>query len=253
MIESPMIESTMMESVTIESPMPKDYHIVSHHSYVGKFFVIMKYIAFCGLFIWWACGLSFVHYIYDRYPIMEPWVAAFPNLDKNAYNRACIQIHLIGGVLIQILGPFQLIPSLRTWGVHKWVGRIYLLSMIAAVIGGEMFMFVNPTIGGSNMTISFAVYGIAFFICGGMAFYYARLKQYRTHMYWALVTFCLGIAPWCYRLLYFISCIFGYDVHSITQDFQRPLDMAFSWLFFVPNIIITSFIIFILHKTQPKL
>lgn len=225
----------------------------SHRAETYKVPSAIKYIALGALCLWWLSGLNFMYYIIHRYPITGIWISAFPHLDTDLYNRICMQIHLIGGVIIQLLGPFQLVPALRTWGIHKWFGRIYLICMYGAVVGGEMFMLVNPTIGGINMTLSFAIYGILFFICGSMAFYYAQRKQYQTHMYWALLTFSLGIAPWIYRLMYFISYIFGYSVYSTPQDFTRPLDVAFTWLFYIPNLLITSIIIFALHKRLVKL
>jgi len=219
----------------------------SYHICTPKVPNTIKYIALGILCLWWLGSLNFVYYIIHRYPITGIWISAFPHLDKDLYNRICMQIHFIGGVIIQIIGPLQLIPALRNWGVHKWTGRIYLICMYGAIVGGEMFMLVNSTIGGRNMTISFVIYGILFFICGSMAFYHARKRQYQLHMRWALLTFSLGIAPWIYRLIYFVSYIFGYNVHSSLQDFSRPLDIAFTWLFYIPNLVITTILIFALH------
>jgi hypothetical protein len=36
-------------------------------------------------------------------------------------------IHWIGGFLVNIIGPLQLIPNFRRYRkVHRWMGRIYL-------------------------------------------------------------------------------------------------------------------------------
>lgn len=219
--------------------------------YKDKLYKFVRYVGYNLLLLWWILGLLFACYIIYHYPIGGRWKEALPNLDKNLYNRICMQLHFIGGIIVQILGPVQLVPQFRKWEIfntkiHRWTGRVYLLGMCGTFLGGEMFMFANPTVGGLNMTIAFGMYGICFLFCGGMAFYYARRKQFRQHMYWALLTLCLGIGSLIYRGLYLFSFVCGYHLHNV-EDFMRPLDQIFDWLFFIPNMLVTCLVILVLH------
>jgi len=47
-----------------------------------------------------------------------------------------------------------------------------------------------------------------------------------------------------------MAVLCGYHYHA---DFMRPLDMAFDWLFFIPNMIIAELIILFLKYQRSKM
>jgi hypothetical protein len=56
-------------------------------------------------------------------------------------HQAGILAHIIGGVLVLGLGPFQFLTRLRTrWPkVHRWMGRLYLVGI---ALGGSAGLYM---------------------------------------------------------------------------------------------------------------
>ncbi len=113
-------------------------------------------------------------------------------------HRLFIMIHITFGIIILLLGEFQFIPQLRqhSIGIHRWVGRIYMSSCIITSVAGLIFLCLNGTVGGSNMTVAFTVYGIFLFLTSNIAWILAYKGKYHLHKWWAIRTFTLGIASW---------------------------------------------------------
>lgn len=56
----------------------------------------------------------------------------------------------IGGIIVMLTGPFQLMQSVRTkWPrLHRWMGRIYLLfGCLVASVAGLVYIILNGTVG----------------------------------------------------------------------------------------------------------
>lgn len=204
------------------------------------------------LLIWWCSSIIFVYYIMNKYllsifDITNRWSIMLPNLGYPIFNRTMMGIHFFFGIIVQLIGPIQFIEYLRKIHIHQWTGRVYIISAIITSICGISFIIINDTVGKLNMSISFMLYGICLYVSATMTWIHARRKEYRNHMYWAIRTFSLGIGSWLYRLLYYTAFACGYTF-TRTEDFLRPLDMIFDWLFFVPNIIFAEIVIILIKK-----
>ena len=193
-----------------------------------------------ALLICFFASVFFVIYIVIYYPLGGKWHPTFPTLNSDIFNHIVMQTHFIGGIIVLMIGPFQLvtifIPIKFMKIAHIWAGRFYLLGVVLAFVGGTLFMIENSTVGKSNMTVAFTMYGLLFLICGSFTFYHARIKEYNKHVFWAGLTFTLGLGSLIYRILYIIADYAGYDISN--DGFERPLDKAFDWLFFVPEFLI---------------
>jgi hypothetical protein len=159
-------------------------------------------------------------------------------------RTAPIALHWIGGIVVILTGPFQLMQSVRTkWPrFHRWTGRIYLsLGCLPASIAGLVYIVLNGTVGGLVMDIAFLIYGAVFFISGLMTYIRVRQRKIQVHRAWAIRTFNIGMGSPLYRLLtspFVFAGIAGYNIADweITSVW---LNVA-AYLMFVPGMIVVE-------------
>jgi uncharacterized membrane protein len=167
----------------------------------------------------------------------------FPDLWTDGYPVAsiAIAIHLIGAVFMSLAGAFQLVKYIRKHYaiVHRWVGRLYVISSVIASCGGLVFIFNKGSYGGREADVAFAVYGFYFLWCGICTYYYAAIaKDYSTHKLWAWRLYALSLAAWIYRAdYYFWMLVFGttvtwcdtavgFEAHNCASSRPSRMDLA---------------------------
>ena len=75
----------------------------------------------------------------------ESWDLTDPGLyrSKKPMANYLMVFHLVGGAILMIAGPFQLIYDVRkrNWlNVHRYVGRLYIVSALITSMGGTLFV-----------------------------------------------------------------------------------------------------------------
>lgn len=190
----------------------------------------------------------FIFFIIKYYIIVSPeyWseeTDVLPDLGKLYLPAFGMYIHFIGGVIIMICGLIQILPISRKYILfHKIIGDLYTMFTIITVIGGQIFIFTNGTVGGLNMDIAFSIYGCLLFLFSFISYIYIKLNNIKKHKSWALRSWILCYSSLFYRLIYLILILFGYNVNS-SNDFTRLFDEIIDWLFFIiPLIIMEIFI-----------
>jgi uncharacterized membrane protein len=140
--------------------------------------------------------------------------------------------HTMGGAIAALIGPFQLIAKLRTsWPrVHVWMGRTYLLAVLAGSLAG---MFFAPQadaglIGNSG----FAALGVFWFYSAARAYLSIRRGDVQTHRRWMLRNYALtfGAATLRIELPLLIVAGVGFPAAYTTV----------AWLSWVPNWLIVE-------------
>ncbi|HJR72602.1 MAG TPA: DUF2306 domain-containing protein [Luteimonas sp.] len=152
-----------------------------------------------------------------------------------------IGLHLLAGAVLLLLGPMQLIGALRKrWpALHRWSGRVYAFAAMLAGAGGLAFILAKGTIGGTQMDIAFAIYGLALMLAAGNAVRHARARRFDSHRAWAIRLFALVIGSWLYRIEYTAWRVFA-DGAGHTPTFDGPFDTAMLYFFFVPNLLLAE-------------
>ena len=112
----------------------------------------------------------------------ERWNELLPDLyDGEALlSTAAIGSHFMAGGVLLLLGPAQLIGSVRRSvpALHRWLGRICFLSAGLAGLAGLGFIWGRGTIGGPLMDTGFGIYGALMVLCAAMAYARARADKY---------------------------------------------------------------------------
>lgn len=134
--------------------------------------------------------------------------------------------HVLLAAVITGAGLVQLIPVIRRrWpAVHRWNGRIYLVTALLLAAGGLGMVWVR----GSYMNIAGAI-GITIdaalvFGCAAMAWREAGARRFALHRRWALRTFVVASAVWFMRVGYMAWAI-ATGGAGIGEAMDGPFDL----------------------------
>lgn len=188
---------------------------------------------------------------------MMRWNNLLPGLYEKDFVAATsgIGLHFATGGIILLLGSIQLLDSVRIRypAVHRWVGRIYIISSIFAALGGLLFIVLKGTIGGLVMDIGFSLYGILMFIAAIETYRHAVARRLEKHRAWALRLFALAIGSWLYRMDYGFWIMLT-DGLGHAKHFTGPFDQIMAFFFYIPNLLVAEiFIRAKQYKSNPLL
>lgn len=176
----------------------------------------------------------------------ERWNESLPALYdvRSPATTVAIGAHFLSGAVLLLLGPIQLIEALRRQvpALHRWLGRIYVVSAGLAGLGGLVFILGKGTVGGLVMDLGFGLYGALMVLSASKAYLEARTGCYERHRAWAIRLFALTVGSWLYRMEYgFWHLAFG----SLGRagDFQGWFDMIMAFWFYVPNLLLAELFI----------
>ena len=196
----------------------------------------------------WASAMLFGLYILAFYAVplfkgtMSKWNEVLPNLYNPETQSATIGIgvHFAAGGIILVLGCIQLMNKVRMRypNLHRWLGRVYVFSSMAAAVGGLIFIFVNGTVGGTVMNVGFSLYGILMFLAAVETIRHARAKRFEQHRAWAIRLFALAIGSWLYRMDYGFWMLFTDGLW--VNNFLGPFDKFMDFFFYLPNLLVAE-------------
>jgi hypothetical protein len=173
----------------------------------------------------------------------ERWNESLPMLHDAARPFAVLAIglHFLAGGILLLLGPIQLIGSIRRAmpSLHRWLGRLYVLTAGLAGFGGLTFIASQGTLGGPIMDAGFGIYGGLMLLAAVMAYRHARAGRYELHRAWAIRLFALTVGSWLFRLDYgFWFMAVGRTGHN--SHFTGWFDHVMVFFFYVPNLAIAE-------------
>jgi hypothetical protein len=163
---------------------------------------------------------------------------------ERLWGTMTIGTHFLAGGTLLLLGPIQLIASFRRAHphLHRWLGRLYVLSAALAGAGGLGFIVANGTIGGSLMNAGFGLYGALMILAAERTFTHARARRVEKHRAWAVRLFALTVGSWLYRMeygLWFLTV--GRTGH--TSEFGGLFDAVMMFFFYLPNLAVAELFI----------
>jgi hypothetical protein len=176
----------------------------------------------------------------------ERWNESLPDLyDGGALlSTVAIGSHFMAGGVLLLLGPVQLIGSVRRNfpALHRWLGRSYVVSAGLAGLGGLGFILGRGTIGGPLMDTGFGIYGALMVFCAVLAYARARAGSYAQHRAWAIRLFALTVGSWLYRMEYGAWFLLSGGVGT-GPSFTGWFDAIMMFFFYVPNLIVAELFI----------
>lgn len=151
-------------------------------------------------------------------------------------RRGWLLLHISGGTLALLTGPFQFWSGLRQRNMtfHRWLGRIYLLGVAAGILGAV----------GLSLTTTFGwafVWGIrglaaAWLVTTGTAYYTIRHGLVALHKEWMIRAYVVTFA--------FVTFRFLQDYGPISR--LRPendRDITIAWACWVVPLFVTEMVL----------
>ncbi|HEY7300976.1 MAG TPA: DUF2306 domain-containing protein [Xanthobacteraceae bacterium] len=197
----------------------------------------------------WLSAAIFGLYIFSFYAgaavdgTPEQWNESLPRLYEPHTPVATIGIaaHFATGAVLLLLGPMQLMASVRenVPQLHRWVGRVYGSTALITGFGGLAFIALNGTIGGAPMNVGFGIYGALTVLAAFQTIRCARARRFDQHRAWAIRLFALAIGSWLYRMDYGFWRIAANGIGH-TRHFDGPFDMFMAFFFYIPNLLVAE-------------
>lgn len=168
-----------------------------------------------------------------RYFLIPPEKAAAPVLgEKFARHLPLLLTHVAGAVVALLLGPWQFWGRLRKRypAVHRWMGRVYLLGILAGGIAG--FGMALIAFGGLPSQIGFGGLAVAWLASGFLAYRTIRQGKVQEHREWMIRNYALTLAAVTLRL--WLPLLLSQGI---------PFPVAYpviAWLCWVPNVVVAE-------------
>ncbi len=162
---------------------------------------------------WWIAAVvgqaMFVTYILAVYvpPALTGDFARWPDMIKgyvagDTVGNLAVGFHMMVAAVVTFGGTLQLVPQIRARAprIHRWIGRAFLVSAMAAALGGLWMVWVrDATLSPAN---SYAISGNALLILafGALAWRQAVRGDFDSHRRWAMRTFIVANGVWFLRV-----------------------------------------------------
>ncbi|MFB6893433.1 DUF2306 domain-containing protein [Kitasatospora sp. NPDC056327] len=151
---------------------------------------------------WWTVTvLAFLTALFTaRYLTLDPEV--FLDQQRAVYlaNRVPLALHVGGGLVAILLGPWQFLPRLRARrpGLHRLTGRLYLLAVLATGTGG--LLLAPRGLVGPVAPIGFTALAVLLLLSSAQAFRFALRRDLVRHRAWATRSYALILAAATLRI-----------------------------------------------------
>lgn len=160
----------------------------------------------------------------------------------NIFWRTSFYIHITGGMIALLIGPFQFLSVLRRKFVkfHRAFGKVYLGAILFMAAPSGLFMAFYAE-GGLVAVIGFTLMALAWMFTTYMAYDTIRKKDIWGHQAWMTRSFALTFAAVTLRLYVPISSVF----------FHVPwptVEASSAWVSWLPNIIVAELILLMIPK-----
>ncbi len=209
------------------------------------------------------------------------------HISSSALRKFTIRSHMTFGGIAILCSPIQMItPFTSAWKksgvnryrqIHRYSGRVYVLCAILSFIFGQWFIFLKEfvLVGGYNMGLAFSAAGFAIAYFSYMTWKTAPSRNtdgrytVEVHRNYAIRSFGQIIAPILYRYWYIMLVIFnayrapnlnggdGFvgeklvcNDRDVCEDYERPFDAIYSWLYWISAWAVSEIVIVCLPKHQ---
>lgn len=179
---------------------------------------------------------SLIALISFRYFILSPEAASGQALAKRFTQYITpLLFHAGGGILALSLGPWGFWAAFRNKYLllHRWLGRLYLLSVL---IGGIAGLYMGVTaFGGLPTRIGFSMLGAIWLTTGAMAYLRIRQGEVQAHRRWMIRNYALTFSAVMLRVWLPLFLALGYDFPEAYK--------TVAWLCWIPNLLVAELII----------
>ena len=153
-----------------------------------------------GLIGVWALvvGVSLYYVVQNAIPYLS---GAVPLDNRHGGHGAWLVLHIVGGIVALLAGPLQFSAAVRRryLAVHRWTGRIYLVS-VAVSVASAIRILVLPH-SSFGFRIGIAGLALAWIATTGLAYAAIRRRQITLHREWMIRSYVVTFGFVFFRLL----------------------------------------------------
>src|SRR5216684_174754 len=139
--------------------------------------------------------------------------------------------HALLAAIIAFGGAIQLIPQIRTRAisVHRWNGRLFLLTALAVSIAGLYLVWVRGGLPSIVGALALSLNAVLIILFAALAWRSALRREISTHRRWALRTYLVANAQWFARVGISAWIIFNRRPVGMTAKWDGPFN--YFWFF----------------------
>ncbi len=143
--------------------------------------------------------------------------------------------HILMAATITLGGTLQLIPQIRkrAMGLHRWNGRVFLVTALAISLGGFYLVWVRGATTSFLGSISVSLNGVLLMLCAVLTWHYVRKRDIARHRRWAMRTFLLVNGVWFFRIGLFAWIILNQGPVGVGENFDGPFVITLGFAQFV--------------------
>ena len=122
----------------------------------------------------------------------------------DAAGNLFFAVHVLMAAVMTLGGLVQLVPTIRSrWpAVHRWNGRLYLLSALGLALGGLWLTWIRGTWLALGGAIGITLDALLILAFAGLAWRAAHARRFADHRRWAIRLFAVASAVWFMRVGY---------------------------------------------------
>lgn len=143
--------------------------------------------------------------------------------------------HFVFGPIALIVGPFQMLASLRARRrqVHRTLGWVYAVCVAIAGVAG-LILSVDA-FGGLATSMGFGLLAVIWLTFTGLAVWNARARRFDVHRRWMVRSFALTFAAVTLRIYIPLLASTGAPFEQVYQ--------TVAWLSWVPNLMVAEILL----------
>jgi uncharacterized membrane protein len=138
-----------------------------------------------------------------RDPFLSERRAELERFDRRfAENPRATLLHIFPGGIFLVLAPLQFSSRFRNrhLGLHRWTGRLLILTGIASALPGLYFGLLMPY-GGPGEVSAIVFFGGLFLLALSRGFFAIRRRQVARHREWMIRAFAIAVGIGIVRLV----------------------------------------------------
>lgn len=143
----------------------------------------------------------------------------------DAAGNSALIVHLLAAVILIVGGAAQFIPSLRERAprLHRWTGRVYVVTAVLTSIAGLYLTWIRGTVGDVTQHAGGSFNAVLIIVCAAFALRTALARRFADHRRWVLRLFLAVSGSWFFRVGLFLWLLVnqgpaGFDA----KTFQGP-------------------------------
>jgi len=172
-----------------------------------------------------------------RYFLISFELATPPDLLAAVSQRKIIFfLHIVGGILALASGAWNFVEASRCrfLYLHRWLGRIYLVSVMVGGVAG--LLLSTSAQGGLAGRVGFGTLAVLWLVTGAIAFVRIRSYEVELHRQWMIRNYSLTFAAVTLRI--WIPLLMGAAGYEFQEGYA-----AIAWISWVPNLLVAEFLL----------